>query len=183
VAIALIVLLGFFGMAANPVLIGMAVRYADRARTLASALRTASFNAGTAVGSWIAGFAIASTLGPTGPVLVGTCVAALYFLPSGVLFTMERRSARGRTRDREGGDRADGERSPADADQESGGSGAPERTASGRWRRRPNRASGSGGSSCAAFRRVTSSVPPRIPCAWRGSQPRRADPDPPPAEG
>jgi DHA1 family inner membrane transport protein len=53
------------------------------------------------VGSWIAGFAIASTLGPTGPVLVGTCVAALYFLPLGILFTMERRSARGRTRDRE----------------------------------------------------------------------------------
>lgn len=95
VTIALVVLLGLFGMSTNPVLIGMAVRYADDAPTLASALSTASFNAGTAVGSWIAGFAIASTLGATGPVLVGACVAALYFLPLALLFSKERRAVRG----------------------------------------------------------------------------------------
>ena len=68
-------------MSTNPILIGMAVRYADQAPTMASALSTSSFNLGTAVGSWIAGFAFASSLGATGPVLVGTGVAALYFLP------------------------------------------------------------------------------------------------------
>jgi predicted MFS family arabinose efflux permease len=88
--ISLVALLGLFGMATNPILIGMAVRYAGQAPTLASALSTASFNAGTAVGSWIAGFAIESTLGANGPVLVGTCVAALYFLPLAILLAKDR---------------------------------------------------------------------------------------------
>jgi hypothetical protein len=35
VTIALVVLLGLFGMSTNPILIGMAVRYADHAPTLA----------------------------------------------------------------------------------------------------------------------------------------------------
>ncbi|MBU8868066.1 MFS transporter [Paenarthrobacter aromaticivorans] len=86
----LIFLLGLFGMATNPILIGKAVGYAHHAPTLASALSTSSFNLGTAVGSWIAGFAIESALGATGPVLVGTCIAALYFLPLTVLLRKER---------------------------------------------------------------------------------------------
>lgn len=90
ITVALIVLLGLFGMATNPILIGMAVRYADRAPTLASALSTSSFNLGTAVGSWIAGHALETTLGPTGPVLVGAAVAALYFVPLVVLLLKER---------------------------------------------------------------------------------------------
>ncbi|MEB3371884.1 MFS transporter [Saccharopolyspora mangrovi] len=81
ITLVLIALLGMFGMSTNPVLIGLAVRYADRAPTLASALSTSSFNFGTAVGSWIAGFALDSALGATGPVLVGTVVASLYFVP------------------------------------------------------------------------------------------------------
>ncbi len=89
--IVLVVLLGLFGMATNPILIGMAVRFADRAPTLASALATSAFNFGTAVGSWIAGFALESALGASGPVLVGAVIAALYFLPLGVLFARERR--------------------------------------------------------------------------------------------
>ncbi len=40
--------------------------------------------------SWIAGFALASSLGATGPVLVGTGVAALYFLPLMILLRKER---------------------------------------------------------------------------------------------
>ncbi len=60
------------------------------APTMASALSTSSFNLGTAVGSWIAGFAFASSLGATGPVLVGTGVAALYFLPLMILLRKER---------------------------------------------------------------------------------------------
>jgi predicted MFS family arabinose efflux permease len=90
ITIALVVLLGLFGMATNPVLIGMAVRYADRAPTLASALSTSAFNLGTAVGSWIAGYALESALGATGPVLVGTGIAALYFVPLAFLLRGER---------------------------------------------------------------------------------------------
>jgi hypothetical protein len=45
---------------------------------------------GHAVGSWIAGFALESTFGATGPVLVGTRVAALYFLPLTILQRKER---------------------------------------------------------------------------------------------
>ena len=90
VTVFLVVMLGLFGMSTNPILIGMAVRYADQAPTMASALSTSSFNLGTAVGSWIAGFAFASSLGATGPVLVGTGVAALYFLPLIILLRKER---------------------------------------------------------------------------------------------
>lgn len=90
ITVGLIVLLGLFGMATNPILIGMAVRYADHAPTLASALSTSSFNFGTAVGSWIAGYALETTLGAAGPVLVGACVAALYLVPLGVLFVKDR---------------------------------------------------------------------------------------------
>ena len=90
VTVILVVMLGLFGMSTNPILIGMAVRYADQAPTMASALSTSSFNLGTAVGSWIAGFAFASSLGATGPALVGTGVAALYFLPLMILLRKER---------------------------------------------------------------------------------------------
>jgi len=88
--VVLVMLLGLFGMSTNPVLIAKAVEYAGSAPTLASALSTSSFNFGTAVGSLFAGFAIDSVLGPTGPVVVGTAVAALYFLPLGLLVARER---------------------------------------------------------------------------------------------
>ncbi|WP_159705203.1 MFS transporter [Arthrobacter sp. 18067] len=91
VAVVLIFLLGLFGMATNPILIGKAVGYAGQAPTLASALSTSAFNLGTAVGSWMAGFALESALGASGPVLVGTVVAALYFLPLTVLMLKDRK--------------------------------------------------------------------------------------------
>lgn len=91
--VVLVFLLGLFGMSTNPILIGKAVGYAAGAPTLASALSTSSFNVGTAVGSWIAGFALESTLGATGPVLVGAVIAALYFLPLGILFAKDRSAA------------------------------------------------------------------------------------------
>lgn len=92
--VALVFLLGLFGMSTNPILIGKAVGYADEAPTLASALSTSAFNVGTAVGSWIAGFALESPLGETGPVVVGAAIAALYFLPLSVLFARDRRAER-----------------------------------------------------------------------------------------
>ncbi|MEU6643528.1 MFS transporter [Saccharomonospora sp. NPDC046836] len=87
-------LLGLFGMSTNPILIGKAVGYADEAPTLASALSTSAFNVGTAVGSWIAGFALESALGATGPVVVGATIAALYFLPLSALVVRDRRAER-----------------------------------------------------------------------------------------
>ncbi|WP_309130982.1 MFS transporter [Brevibacterium sp.] len=92
--VALVFLLGLFGMATNPILIGKAVGYADEAPTLASALATSAFNVGTAVGSWVAGFALESALGATGPVVVGAAIAALYFLPLSALVVKDRRAER-----------------------------------------------------------------------------------------
>lgn len=92
--VVLVFLLGLFGMSTNPILIGKAVGYADEAPTLASALATSAFNFGTAVGSFIAGFALESALGATGPVVVGAAIAVLYFLPLSVLVVKDRRAER-----------------------------------------------------------------------------------------
>jgi DHA1 family inner membrane transport protein len=80
--IALVALLGLFGLGANPVLIALAVRFAGRAPTLGSALTVSAFNLGTAIGSWIAGFALESPLGAIGPAAVGTVIAALTLIPA-----------------------------------------------------------------------------------------------------
>ncbi|MFJ9176596.1 MFS transporter [Streptomyces sp. NPDC102360] len=82
VTVVLVALLGFFGLGANPVLIALAVRYADRAPALASGLTVAAFNLGTAVGSWAAGLSLDGPLGTTGPAVVGTVVAALTLIPA-----------------------------------------------------------------------------------------------------
>ncbi|MGW0202430.1 MFS transporter [Nonomuraea sp. NPDC003201] len=90
----LVALLGFFGLGANPVLISLAVRFAGRAPVLASALTISAFNFGTAVGSWIAGLALGSSLGTTGPAVVGTAIAALTLIPTiAIALTQSRRSA------------------------------------------------------------------------------------------
>ncbi|MEU6351422.1 MFS transporter [Streptomyces sp. NPDC047072] len=80
--VVLIALLGFFGLGANPVLIALAVRFAGRAPTLGSALTISAFNLGTAAGSWVAGLALDSSLGSTGPAMVGTGIAALTLIPT-----------------------------------------------------------------------------------------------------
>lgn len=85
VTVCLAVLLGLFGVATHPVLISLAVRFAAGAPTLASALCTSFLNLGTAIGSWSAGLTLESGLGVTGPVVIGTLVAALYFIPLGFL--------------------------------------------------------------------------------------------------
>jgi DHA1 family inner membrane transport protein len=89
--IALVALLGLFGLGANPVLIALAVRFAGRAPTLASALTVSAFNLGTALGSWIAGFALASPLGATGPAAVGAVIAALTLIPTLAIAHTQRR--------------------------------------------------------------------------------------------
>jgi predicted MFS family arabinose efflux permease len=79
--VVLVALLGLSGMTVNPVLISMAVRFAGQAPTLASALSTSAFNLGTAVGSWIAGRALESSMNELGPPLVGAVIATLTLIP------------------------------------------------------------------------------------------------------
>jgi predicted MFS family arabinose efflux permease len=89
--VALVAVAGFFGLGANPVLMALAVRFAGCAPTLASALTVAAFNFGTAIGTWIAGYALDSGLGARGPVVVGTGVAALVLIPATALAIIQRR--------------------------------------------------------------------------------------------
>ncbi|MET7783833.1 MFS transporter [Streptomyces sp. NPDC005388] len=91
--IVLVVLLGLFGLGANPVLIALSVRFAGEAPTLGSALTVSAFNLGTAIGSWIAGFALESSLGTRGPAAVGTVIAALTLIPTITIALTQRRSA------------------------------------------------------------------------------------------
>ncbi|MET8339878.1 MFS transporter [Streptosporangium canum] len=89
--VVLVALLGFFGLGANPVLISLSVRFAGDAPTLASALSVSAFNVGTAAGSWIAGRALDSTLGATGPAVVGAAIAALTLIPTITIAVIQRR--------------------------------------------------------------------------------------------
>jgi DHA1 family inner membrane transport protein len=84
-AVVLVLLLGVAGMAVPPVATGMAVRFAHSAPTLAAALAVSAFNTGIAVGSWVAGAALASPLGGIGPALVGVCMVAIGLVPLLVL--------------------------------------------------------------------------------------------------
>lgn len=89
--VVLVALLGFFGLGANPVLISLAVRFADRAPSLGSALSISAFNLGTAVGSWIAGLTLGTGLGSIGPAVVGTVIAALTLIPTAAIALLARR--------------------------------------------------------------------------------------------
>jgi DHA1 family inner membrane transport protein len=92
--VVLVALLGLFGLGANPVLISLAVRFSGQAPTLGSALTVSAFNFGTAAGSWGAGLALDSTLGATGPAVVGTAIGALTLIPTiAIAVTQRRRSA------------------------------------------------------------------------------------------
>jgi predicted MFS family arabinose efflux permease len=88
--VALVAALGL-GLGVNPVLISLAVRFAGRAPTLGSALTVSAFNFGTAVGSWIAGITLDSSLGDTGPAVVGTVIAASTLIPTTAIVITQRR--------------------------------------------------------------------------------------------
>jgi predicted MFS family arabinose efflux permease len=89
--IVLVAVLGFFGLGGNPVLISLVVRFAGRAPTLGSGLSVAAFNFGTAAGSGVAGLALGSRLGPTGPAAVGTVIAALTLIPTVAIAVIQSR--------------------------------------------------------------------------------------------
>jgi DHA1 family inner membrane transport protein len=90
--IALVTLAGAFGLGANPVLMALVVRFAGQAPTLASGLTVAAFNFGTAAGSWVAGVTLSTTLGATGPAVVGTVIAALTLIPAITVAALQRRA-------------------------------------------------------------------------------------------
>ncbi|MCX5328904.1 MFS transporter [Streptomyces sp. NBC_00140] len=77
----LVFLMALTGFTVNPVVTSLAVRYAGNAPTLTSALTTSAYNTGIAAGSAIAGRAMDSSLGLTGPPLVGTVSAVLTLVP------------------------------------------------------------------------------------------------------
>ncbi|MEV8556473.1 hypothetical protein AB0478_08420 [Streptomyces sp. NPDC051917] len=80
-ATVLVFLMGLTGFTVNPVVTALAMRFAGDAPTLTSALSTSAFNTGIAAGSAIAGTALESSLGLTGPPLVGAGIAVLTLLP------------------------------------------------------------------------------------------------------
>ncbi|MFF7241820.1 MFS transporter [Streptomyces collinus] len=94
-AVALIFLMALAGFTINPVVTALAVRFAGDAPTLASALTTSAYNTGIAAGSALAGQALASPLGVTGPALVGAVFAGLTLLP---LIALAVAAKRGTTR-------------------------------------------------------------------------------------
>ncbi|OIV38729.1 MFS transporter [Mangrovactinospora gilvigrisea] len=89
--VALVAVLGFVGLGANPILSSFAVRFAEQAPTLAVALTVSAFNLGTALGTPLAGRALDSGLGTLGPAAVGAAISALTLLPTIALATGRRR--------------------------------------------------------------------------------------------
>ncbi|WP_326793535.1 MFS transporter (plasmid) [Streptomyces sp. NBC_00841] len=94
-AVVLVFLIALTGFTINPVVTALAVRFAGDAPTLTSALTTSAYNTGIAAGSALAGQALASSLGVTGPALVGAIFAGLTLLP---LITLATVAKRGTTR-------------------------------------------------------------------------------------
>jgi predicted MFS family arabinose efflux permease len=80
-SVVLVFLMALTGFTVNPVVTSLAVRFAGDAPTLTSALTTSAYNTGIAAGSALAGRALDSSLGLTGPAFVGTVSAALTLLP------------------------------------------------------------------------------------------------------
>jgi predicted MFS family arabinose efflux permease len=88
VTVLLVVLLGAFGLGANPVLIAQTLRYAGGGSTLASSLATSAFNVGTAGGSALAGLTLSTSLGLAGPAVLGAAITGSALAPLAVLARM-----------------------------------------------------------------------------------------------
>jgi DHA1 family inner membrane transport protein len=84
-AVILVTLLGAACMAVPPIATGLSVALAGSAPTLAAAVTVSAFNAGIAAGSSIAGYALNSSLGATGPATVGVVMVTLGLGPLIVL--------------------------------------------------------------------------------------------------
>ncbi|WP_254924339.1 MULTISPECIES: MFS transporter [unclassified Rhodococcus (in: high G+C Gram-positive bacteria)] len=88
-SIALLAVAGMAGLGTNPVLMSIAVRFAEGAPTLATSLCTSMFNLGTAVGTWVTSQAI-SGYGPAAIPVAGALFAILLLVPLATLVVMDR---------------------------------------------------------------------------------------------
>ncbi|NEA43819.1 MFS transporter [Streptomyces sp. SID11385] len=79
--IVLFALMAMTGFTLNPIVTSLSVRFAGDASTLASSLTTSAYETGVAAGSALAGVALGSSLGLTGPALVGAVFAVLTLVP------------------------------------------------------------------------------------------------------
>ena len=80
-AVTLVVLLGATAFVLTPILVAQALYAASGAPTLVSALATSAFNIGNAGGSWLAGLALATSLGLRGPALTGLVLTLASIVP------------------------------------------------------------------------------------------------------
>jgi predicted MFS family arabinose efflux permease len=83
--IVLVVLLGASGMAVTAIATPLAVRFGHHSPSLAAALAVSAFNVGIAAGSALAGVALESSLGTTGPEIVGVVMVLLGLVPLAAL--------------------------------------------------------------------------------------------------
>lgn len=81
----LVVLLGATGMAVTAIATPLAVRFGHHSPSLAAALAVSAFNVGIAAGSALAGAALESSLGATGPEVVGAIMVCLGLVPLAIL--------------------------------------------------------------------------------------------------
>ncbi|MFF8911456.1 MFS transporter [Streptomyces olivaceoviridis] len=79
--VVLVALMAMTGFTLNPIVTSLAVRFAGDAPTLTAALTTSAYETGVAAGSALAGVALGTSLGLTGPALIGAVFAALTLLP------------------------------------------------------------------------------------------------------
>ncbi|CDO31398.1 MFS transporter [Mycolicibacterium porcinum] len=84
VAVIVVVLLGACGLGANPVLIAQILQHACGS-TLASGLATAAFNLGTAGGSALAAATLTTSLGLSGPAVLGAAITGSAMVPLATL--------------------------------------------------------------------------------------------------
>jgi len=81
----LVALLGFTGMGVTAIATPLAVRFGYSGPSLAAALTVSAFNVGIAAATWLAGIALDSGLGTTGPSVVGAVMAVAGLIPIAIL--------------------------------------------------------------------------------------------------
>ncbi|WP_329600132.1 MFS transporter [Streptomyces pseudovenezuelae] len=83
--VVLVVLLGVTGLGITSIATPLAVRFGHSSPALAAALTVSAFNVGIALVSWLAGTTLGTSLGVTGPEVVGAVMAGLGLIPLLVL--------------------------------------------------------------------------------------------------
>jgi predicted MFS family arabinose efflux permease len=84
----LVILLGFTGMGVTAIATPLAVRFGHSGPSLSAALTVSAFNVGIAAATWLAGLALDSSLGTTGPSIVGAAMAIAGIIPLLILAAM-----------------------------------------------------------------------------------------------